>query len=97
MGFLGKSPESKSTKKTGRTLAILVPTDRFLSENLRQRTAAAGVALISLSDVVGLDDSGTFQALVAPLEVFAGALWPNGVLPGPSRGTLCSRLWPRWC
>ncbi len=23
MGFLGKSPESKSTKKTGRTLAIL--------------------------------------------------------------------------
>jgi single-stranded DNA-binding protein len=23
MGFLGKNPESKSTKKTGRTLAIL--------------------------------------------------------------------------
>jgi len=69
----GMAIDSLRIRATGRTLAILVPTDRFLSENLRQRTAAAGIALISLVDVVGLDDAGTFQALVPPLEVFAGA------------------------
>jgi hypothetical protein len=60
------------THARGRTFAILMPTDRFISENLRRQTMSAGIPLISLADTVGLDEHGEFRALTDPLRLFAG-------------------------
>jgi len=61
----------------GQTLAIFVPTDRFISENLRSHTAATGVPLLSLADSVGLSDERGFYPLVDPLRLFAGIGRPS--------------------
>lgn len=53
------------------SVAVLVPSDRFVSEALRQRSAAAGVPLISLLDCVARDAAGAFTALADPLQLFA--------------------------
>lgn len=53
------------------SFAVLVPTDRFVSEALRQRSAAAGVPLISLLDCVAQDAAGAFTALADPLQLFS--------------------------
>ena len=61
----------------GQTLAILVPSDRFISESVRREAAAAGVPVIALAESVGLADDRGFFPLVDPLRLFAGIGRPS--------------------
>ena len=58
------------THSIGQTLAIIAPTERFVTEELRRQASAAGVVLVPLLDVVGLDATG-LRALGDPLRTFA--------------------------
>jgi hypothetical protein len=60
------------THARGQTVAVLLPTDRFISENLRRQTTAVGIPLLALADSVGLSSDGSLRALVPPLQLFAG-------------------------
>jgi hypothetical protein len=60
------------THAVGQTFAVLLPTDRFVTEDLRRQVAVAGIPLVSLEDAVGLDAQGGLCALSDPLKVFGG-------------------------
>jgi len=66
------------THARGQSLAVLLPTDRFISENVRRQAVAAGIPLISLADSVGIGDDGSLHALMPPLQLFAGVRADDG-------------------
>lgn len=51
-----------------RHFAVLVPTERFISEEVRRRAAEAGAPIIALSDAVGIGSDGQLTALVDPVR-----------------------------
>ncbi len=68
------------THAIGQTLAVIFPTERFVTEELRRQASAAGVLLVPLLDAVGLDATG-LRALGDPLTLFA-AVGRAGVASG---------------
>lgn len=58
-------------QSAGQTYAILVPTDRFVSDDLRRETSAAGIPLVFLSETLALERRQGFLPLRDPLSVFA--------------------------
>jgi hypothetical protein len=58
------------THAAGQTLAVLVPTERFLSDEVRRQASTAGLLLVPLLDAVGLDGAG-LRALGDPLTLFS--------------------------
>lgn len=60
------------THAVGQTFAVLLPTDRFVAEELRRQVAVAGITLVSLADAVGFDAQRGLRALVDPLKLFGG-------------------------
>lgn len=64
------------THASGQTFAVLLPTERFLSEELRRQAVAAGVTLVPLVDAVGLDGAG-LRALGDPLAIFSSVGRPS--------------------
>jgi hypothetical protein len=66
------------------TFAVLVPTDRFVSEQAWRALASVAAPVIALSDGVDLGETG-LSALVEPLELFAciGRQGPGLLTPGP--------------
>ena len=70
------------THARGQTLAVLLPTDRFISENVRRQAVAAGIPLLSLADSVGLSHDGSLRALVPPVQLFAGVGADDGSRSG---------------
>ena len=58
------------------TLAILVPTDRFISDDLRRHTSAAGIPVIFLSETLAFYTQQGFLPLRDPLSVFASVGHP---------------------
>ncbi len=55
---------------SGQTFAVLLPTEQFVSEEIRRQAAAAAVVLVPLVDAVGLDADG-LRALGDPLTIFS--------------------------
>ncbi|HRJ61154.1 MAG TPA: hypothetical protein PKZ97_10475 [Azospirillaceae bacterium] len=62
--------EALRSRRNGDCFAALVPTDRYVSDDLNVAMRRAGNVIVSLADLVGLEDAG----LVAPhpLPLFAG-------------------------
>jgi len=58
------------THSSGQTFAVLLPTERFVSDEVRRQASAAGVVLVPLLDAVGLDGAG-LRALGDPLTIFS--------------------------
>src|SRR5690606_27773441 len=58
------------THASGQTFAVLVPTERFLSEELRRQASAAGVTIVPLSDALGVG-ADSLGALGDPLTIFS--------------------------
>jgi hypothetical protein len=58
------------THAAGQTFGVLVPTERFLPDEVRRQASAAGVPLVPMLDAVGLDESG-LCALADPLTLFS--------------------------
>lgn len=56
----------------GQPFAVLVPTERFVSEEVRRRALAARAPVVPLSDAVGFDAAGALVALIDPVVLFAG-------------------------
>lgn len=63
-------------QSAGQTYAILVPTDRFVSDDLRRQTSSAGVPLIFLSEMLAFEPRQGFLPLRDPLSVFASVGHP---------------------
>lgn len=70
--------------------ALLVPTDRFVSEETIRESAAKGIVVLPLADAIEMDASGQFVAKVDASELFAGI---GRIGPGPiaSAGTVYSQ------
>ncbi len=64
----------------GRTFAVLVPTERFISEETKRSMATVGAAVVALVDAIDLGADGGLTALVDPLKLF-DAIGRHG--PGP--------------
>ena len=77
----GMAIDALRMQGAGRSIAILVPTERYLSESLCRHAAAAGVPLIALADVLVLGDDGGMRAVVDPLQLFAAAGVAASVAP----------------
>lgn len=58
------------THAAGQTFAVLIPTERFLADEVRRQASAAGAVLVPLLDAVGLDGTG-LRALGDPLTLFS--------------------------
>lgn len=58
------------THAADQTFAVLLPTERFVTEEMRRQASAAGFVLVPLLDTVGLDATG-LRALGDPLTLFA--------------------------
>lgn len=58
------------THAADQTFAVLLPTERFVTEEMRRQASAAGVVLVPLLDAVGLDATG-LRALGDSLTLFA--------------------------
>lgn len=58
------------THAAGQTFAVLIPTERFLADEVRREASAAGVVLVPLLDAVGIDGAG-LCALGDPLTIFS--------------------------
>lgn len=58
------------THASGQTFAVLVPTERFLSEEVQRQSSAAGVTIVPLSDALGIDGD-SLRALGDPLTIFS--------------------------
>jgi hypothetical protein len=76
--------DALQTQAAGRSIAILVPTDRFISESLRRHAGVAGVPLIVLADVLGPGEDGTMRSQVDPLQLFSTA----GIMAGAPAATV---------
>ena len=77
----GEGLDALRTHARGQTLAVLLPTDRFISENIRRQAVAAGIPLLSLADCIGIGDDGSLRALVPPLQLFADVRPDDGPHP----------------
>lgn len=60
--------------------ALLVPTDRYVSEETVRESALQGIVVQFLADIIGMDASNTFVVKVKPEELFAGI---GRIGPGP--------------
>jgi hypothetical protein len=67
---LTEAMDALRTHAAGQTFGVLVPTERFVTDELRRRVVGTGIILVPLLDVVGLDATG-LCALRDPLQVFA--------------------------
>jgi len=52
--------------------AVLVPTDRFVRDDMVRQMATLGIAVVPLVGLVNTDPSGLFVSEVAPLKLFEG-------------------------
>lgn len=67
------------THASGQTFAVLVPTERFLSEELRRQASAAGVTIVPLSDALGVG-ADSLGALGDPLTIFSSIGRPTSTI-----------------
>jgi hypothetical protein len=65
--------------------AVLVPTDRFIADDVARQMSSLGIPLPQLDDVIGIDD-GKLTALVDPLTYFhrIGQTGPGTTTTAPS-------------
>jgi len=65
--------------------AVLVPTDRFITDGTARQMASFGIPLLPLNDVIGVED-GALTALVDPLTFFQriGQTGPGTTTTAPS-------------
>jgi hypothetical protein len=65
--------------------AVLVPTDRFIADDVARQMSSMGIPLLQLDDVIGVDD-GKLTALVDPLTYFGriGQTGPGTTTTVPS-------------
>jgi hypothetical protein len=70
--------DAMRTHAAGQTFAVLLPTERFLSDDARRQAVAAGVAIVPMVDAVGLDGAGP-RALGDPLAIFSSIGRKTGV------------------
>ncbi|PID38741.1 MAG: hypothetical protein CSB49_04045 [Proteobacteria bacterium] len=65
--------------------AVLVPTDRFIADDVARQMSSMGIPLLQLDDVIGVDD-GKLTALVDPLTYFGriGQTGPGTTTTAPS-------------
>jgi hypothetical protein len=75
----GECLDALKVHAAGQTFAVLVPTERFISEETRRSLASVAAPVIALVDAIDLSDAG-LTALVDPLKLF-GAIGRHG--PGP--------------
>lgn len=80
------------THASGQTFAVLFPTERFVTDELRRQAAAAGIVFVPLVDAVGLDATG-LRPLLDPLTLFA-AVGRDGAAAG-QRSALVARAFVR--
>ncbi len=59
------------SRQEGDPFAVLVPTDRFISDEVVRSMRRAGVTVLALAEVIGLSN-GRLAALADPLRLFAG-------------------------
>lgn len=59
------------SRQDGDPFAVLVPTDRFLSDDVGRSMRRAGVTVLALAEIIGLSN-GHVIALADPLRLFAG-------------------------
>ncbi len=74
--------------------AVLVPTDRFVSDDTARQMATFGIPLLPLDDVIGIED-GKLTTLVDPLTYFSriGQTGPGAMTTAPSvvaRALVCN-------
>lgn len=63
--------EALRSRQDGKPFGLLMPTDRFLADDVERQAQAAGIMVLALTDVVDLRD-GRLAALADPLRLFAG-------------------------
>jgi hypothetical protein len=65
--------------------AVLVPTDRFIADDVARQMSSLGIPLLQLDDVIGIDN-GKLTALVDPLTYFGriGQTGPGTTTTAPS-------------
>jgi len=70
--------------------ALLIPTDRFVSEETTRESAAKGIVVLSLTDAIEMNLSGHLVAKVDATELFAciGRIGPGPIVPA---GTVYSQ------
>lgn len=78
------------THAAGQTFAVLLPSERFVTEQVRRQTSEAGIVLATLVDAVGLDATG-LRALGDPLQLFA-AIGRPGVGADPTVAVVARAL-----
>lgn len=63
---------------------LLVPTDRFVSDDTIRESATQGIVVLPLADVIGMDVSGRLVAKVGAGELLAGIgrMGPGPIVPG---------------
>lgn len=67
----GEALDALRSRQGGGGFAVLVPTDRFLPNEVEIRMAGAGIMVRSLADILGLE-SGRLVARADPLRLFTG-------------------------
>ncbi len=70
--------------------ALLVPTDRFVSEETIRESTGQGIVVLPLAEVIGIDASGKLVAKVDAAKLFAGIgrIGPGPIVPA---GTVYSQ------
>lgn len=67
-----EAAEALRSREDGHGLAILVPTDRFVSGGTIQRMRALGIPIIPLQGLVDIDEHGNLITAADAFQIFAG-------------------------